>query len=246
MKKPRQELDQLILDYEERLRVLNLRIQASEVFQKENTDVTAEMEVALDDALTENRSLREQVKNLKGILNDMFLHGNMPNSSKNKGELNIKPSPSPASSSSCVEPSPRSCSSTSESSLVSPLHDSRSRDAKDKRERSPTTKIEKEFDLKKSRPRCPLQKEWQTAGNKAATEFLSTGPIRQSLITKTNRELENLIPRIMKAADDFRDMFPNFFDSDSSLSIKLRNEGRHLRFASLHTIGTNDSNSRAR
>ncbi len=37
----------------------------------------------------------------------------------------------------------------------------------------------------------------------------------------------------MKAADDFRDMFPNFFDSDSSLSIKLRNEERHLRFASL-------------
>ena len=58
MKKPRQELDQLILDYEEKLRVLNLRIQASEVFQNETTDVTSQMEVALDDALTENR-LRE-------------------------------------------------------------------------------------------------------------------------------------------------------------------------------------------
>ena len=69
MKKPRQELDQLILDYEEKLRVLNLRIQASEMFQNET---------ALDDALIENRSLREQVKILKGILNDMFLHGNMP------------------------------------------------------------------------------------------------------------------------------------------------------------------------
>jgi hypothetical protein len=145
-------------------------------------------------------------------------------------ELYIKPSPSPASSSSCVEPSPRSCSSTSESSLVSPLHESRS---KDKRERSPTTKIEKKIDFKKPRPRCPLHQEWQTAGNKAATEFLTNGPIRQFLITKTKGELENLIPRIMKAADDFRDMFPNFFDSDSSLSIKLRNEERHLRFASL-------------
>ena len=40
MKKPRQELDQLILDYEEKLRVLNLRIQASEVIQSETTDVT--------------------------------------------------------------------------------------------------------------------------------------------------------------------------------------------------------------
>ncbi len=119
MKKPRQELDQLILDYEERLRVLNLRIQASEVLQNETTDVAAEMEVALDDALNENRSLREQVKNLKGNLNDMFLRGNMPDTSKNKGELEIKPSPSPASSTSCVEPSPRSCSSASESSLVS-------------------------------------------------------------------------------------------------------------------------------
>ena len=123
-----------------------------------------------------------------------------------------------------------SCSSASESSLVSPLHVSRS---KDKRERSPTTKIEKDFDLKKPRPRCPLQKEWQTAGNRAASDFLSTGPIRQSLITKTKGELENLIPRIMKAADDFRDMFPSFFESDSSLSIRLRNEERHLRFASL-------------
>jgi hypothetical protein len=37
----------------------------------------------------------------------------------------------------------------------------------------------------------------------------------------------------MKAVDDFRDMFPNFFESDSSLSIRLRNEERHLRFASL-------------
>ncbi len=74
MKKPRQELDLLIKDYEEKLRVLNLRIQASEVFQNDNTDVTAEMEVALEDALSENRSLKEQVKNLKGILNDMFIH----------------------------------------------------------------------------------------------------------------------------------------------------------------------------
>jgi hypothetical protein len=37
----------------------------------------------------------------------------------------------------------------------------------------------------------------------------------------------------MKAADDFRDMFPNFFDTDSSLSIRLRNEEKHLWFASL-------------
>ncbi len=73
----------------------------------------------------------------------------------------------------------------------------------------------------------------ETAGNKAASDSLSTGPIRQSLITKTKGELENLIPRIMKAADDFRGMFPNFFDTDSSLSIRLRNEKRHLRFASL-------------
>ena len=227
MKKPRQELDQLILDYEEKLRVLNLRIQASEVFQNETTDVTSQMEVALDDALTENRSLKEQVKNLKGILNDMFLHGNMPVASKNKGELTIKPSPSPASSSSCVDASPRS-----ESSSASPLYDSRT---KDKRDRSPTTKIEKEFDFKKPRPRCPLHHEWQNAGNKAATEFINRESIRQFLITKTKNELENFIPRIMKAADDFRDMFPNFFDIDSSLAIKLRNEESHSRFASLQS-----------
>lgn len=227
MKKPRQELDQLILDYEEKLRVLNLRIQASEVFQNETTDVTSQMEVALDDALTENRSLKEQVKNLKGILNDMFLHGNMPVASKNKGELTIKPSPSPASSSSCVDASPRS-----ESSSASPLHDSRT---KDKRDRSPTTKIEKEFDFKKPRPRCPLHHEWQNAGNKAATEFINRESIRRFLITKTKNELENFIPRIMKAADDFRDMFPNFFDTDSSLAIKLRNEESHPRFASLQS-----------
>jgi hypothetical protein len=65
MKKPRQDLDRLITNYEEKLRVLNLRIQASEVFRNENTDVSAEMEVALEDALSENKSSREQVKNLK-------------------------------------------------------------------------------------------------------------------------------------------------------------------------------------
>ncbi len=139
MKKPRQDLDRLIADYEEKLRVLNLRIQASEVFRNENTDVSAEMEVALDDAMSENKSLREQVKNLKRILNDMFVHGKMPNYSKSKGDFIGKPSPSPVHSSSCVEPSPRSCSSDSESSLVSPVHDSRS---KDKRAHTPATKID--------------------------------------------------------------------------------------------------------
>ncbi len=37
----------------------------------------------------------------------------------------------------------------------------------------------------------------------------------------------------MKASDDFRDMFPKFCGSDSSLSIRQKNEERHLRFASL-------------
>jgi hypothetical protein len=67
----------------------------------------------------------------------------------------------------------------------------------------------------------------------AATDFLNNGPIRHFLITKTKEELENLIPRIMKAQDDFRDMFSPFFDSDSSLGIRVRNEERHLKFASL-------------
>jgi hypothetical protein len=116
--------------------------------------------------------------------------------------------------------------------LASPLHDSRT---KDKRNRSPTTKIEKEFEFKKPRPRCQLHHEWQNAGNKAATEFINRVSIRQFLITKTNNELENFIPRIMKAADDFRDMFPNFSDTDSSLAIKLRNEESHSRFASLQS-----------
>jgi hypothetical protein len=80
-----------------------------------------------------------------------------------------------------------------------------------------------------------LHHEWQNAGNKAATEFINRVPIRQFLITKTKNELENFIPRIMKAADDFRDIFPNFFDTDSSLSIKVRNEERHPRFASLQS-----------
>jgi hypothetical protein len=164
----------------------------------------------------------------------MFVHGNMPNSSKSKGDFIDKPSPSPAHSSSCVEPSPRSCSSASESSLVSPAHDSRSKDKrahtpatkidnkdsrlKDKRERSPTNKFEKDFEFKKPRPRphCPLKREWQIAGNKAAADFVATGPIHQYLITGTRGELENLIPRIMKASDDFRAIFS---DSDSSSSI---------------------------
>jgi hypothetical protein len=58
------------------------------------------MEGALEEALSENRSLKDQVKNLKGILNDMFLHGNMPNSSKPKDKLKLKRPPSPRSESS--------------------------------------------------------------------------------------------------------------------------------------------------
>ncbi len=131
----------------------------------------------------------------------MFLHGNMRDSSKGKGELKIKPSPSPASGSSCVEPSPRSCSSASESSLVS-LHDSRLKEKrarspltdKEKRERSPTTKVEKDLDFKKPRSRCPLHSAWHKEGNMAATDFLNKGPVRHFLITKTKEELENFIP----------------------------------------------------
>ncbi len=60
------------------------------------------------------------------------------------------------------------------------------------------------------------------------------GPFVNFLSRKPKRnELENLISHVMKAADDFRDMFPNFFDSDSSLSIRLRNQERHLKFVSL-------------
>ena len=72
---PRQELKKLIGEYEEKLRVLNLRLQAGDALQGDSNDITSQIESALEEAHEENRNLKDKIKGLQSILNDVFRTG---------------------------------------------------------------------------------------------------------------------------------------------------------------------------
>jgi chromosome segregation ATPase len=72
---PRQELKKLIVEYEEKIRVLNLRLQAGDALQGDSNDITSQVEAALEEAHEENRNLKEKIKGLQSVLNDVFRTG---------------------------------------------------------------------------------------------------------------------------------------------------------------------------
>ncbi len=72
---PREELKKLIGEYEEKIRVLNLRLQAGDALQGDSNDITSQLEAALEEAHEENRNLKEKIKGLQSVLNDVFRTG---------------------------------------------------------------------------------------------------------------------------------------------------------------------------
>jgi hypothetical protein len=72
IQEPRKKMQQLVADYEEKLRVLNVRVQAGEALQSDSVGTTVQLENALEEAHSENRALKEKVKNLQKILRDVF------------------------------------------------------------------------------------------------------------------------------------------------------------------------------
>ncbi len=126
----RQELKKLIGDYEEKIRVLNLRLQAGDALQGDSNDITSQIEAALQEAHAENRNLKNKIKSLQEILNDVFRTG-----------APLKDDRNPAKSSSHE-------SSASMASVKSEIS------RRNKRDLSPPSKhAHEDFEFKKPRPR---------------------------------------------------------------------------------------------
>ncbi len=64
---PRQELKKLVEEHNEKLRVLNLRLQAGDALQGDSNDITSQLESSLEEAHEENRSLKDKIKGLQII-----------------------------------------------------------------------------------------------------------------------------------------------------------------------------------
>ncbi len=65
IQEPRKKMKQLVMGCEEKLRILNVRLQAGEALQSDSVGTTAQLENALEEAHSENRSLKEKVKNVQ-------------------------------------------------------------------------------------------------------------------------------------------------------------------------------------
>jgi hypothetical protein len=217
---PRQEIKKLIGDYEEKIRVLNLRLQAGDALQGDSNEITSQIEAALEEAHEENRTLKDKIKSLQAILNDVFRTG-----------VPLKDDRNPAKSSSHE-------SSASMSSVTTEVS------RRNKKDLSPPSKhAHEDFEFKKPWPRNQVWFEWNQGGNRAATEFIA-GPIRTLINTRAKSELERLITRIQAALDDFRSFYP--CDSEPEQNSKLRDAERMPPSVCELTVGTFNSHYRTR
>jgi hypothetical protein len=225
IQEPRKKMEQLVLDYEEKLRVLNVRLQAGEALQSDSVGTTAQLENALEEAHSENRALKEKVKNLQKILKDVFETGTaVQEDSKAKQQ------------SSCDD----SKQSSSHGSHVS-KHSSTSTDVAQRRKRDlspPKPKME-EFEWKKPKPRNVTNEawtQWAHIGNVESAEYAS-GPVKEFLVTRTKDELTRIHAQVLRASEDFKNIYPKLDPSRQHPedAILSRNADLHLPFARLQS-----------
>ena len=91
---PRQELKKRIEEYNEKLRVLNLRLQAGDALQGDSKDITSQLESSLEEAHEENRSLKDKVMALQKTLNEIFRTGAIAKDNRNAPSQEIRSAPS--------------------------------------------------------------------------------------------------------------------------------------------------------
>ena len=223
MQEPRKQLAKLISEYDEKLRILNLRLQASDALMGDSKSTTEQLESSLDDALQENRALKEKLQGLQSVLQDVFRHGNLP--LKEEHANRVEPSSDPARQSSSVGTS-RSLSSASTAVNSVKLESDKTNK---KRDLSPASKKD-DHDFKKPKCKSEAWWQWNKSGHQVATDYV-TGPVRITLITKTKAELDRLMVTLQRAADDFRTLFST--DMPPEIGIKKRNEEKHPRFVAL-------------
>jgi hypothetical protein len=222
---PRQELKKLVEEYNEKLRVLNLRLQAGDALQGDSKDITSQLESSLEEAHEENRSLKDKVMALQKTLNEIFRTGAIAKDNRNAPSQEIRSAPSKD------DRNPATPSSRGSSASMTSVQSEVPR--RNKRDLSPPSKQANEkFEFKKPKPRNQAWHSWNQEGNKAAAEY-STGPVKTLIHTTAKGELENLILRIQAASDDFRIMYPR--DPEQQQHSKERDIERHLRFSTLQS-----------
>jgi hypothetical protein len=222
---PRQELKKLVEEYNEKLRVLNLRLQAGDALQGDSKDITSQLESSLEEAHEENRSLKDKVIALQKTLNEIFRTGAITKDDCSASSKEIRSAPSK------VDRNPAASSSRESSASMASAKSEVLR--KNKRDLSPPSKqANDKHEFKKPKPRNQAWYSWNQEGNKAAAEYC-TGPVKTLLQTTAKGELENLILRIQAALDDFRAMYPR--DPEQQQYSKERDTERHLRYSTLQS-----------
>ncbi len=226
IQEPRKKMKQLVIDYEEKLRVLNVRLQAGDALQSDSEGTAAQLENALEEAHSENRALKEKVKNLQKILKDVFETGTAVQDDSNAKQ-----------SSSCEDSKKQS--SSRDSHLSKQLLSSTDVSQGKKRDLSPPKLKKEEFEWKKHKPRNGKNEVWQQwghIGNVESAEYASD-PIKQFLITRTKDELNRVHEQVQKAIDEFKDRYPKL-DQDRQHpedAVISRNADPHLPFARLQS-----------
>jgi hypothetical protein len=210
IQEPRKKMEQLVLDYEEKLRVLNVRLQAGEALQSDSVGTTVQLENALEEAHSENRALKEKVKNLQKILRDVFETGTAVQEDSNAKQQ-----------SSCDD----SKQSSSHESHVS-KHSSTSTDVAQRRKRdlSPPKPKTEEFEWKKPKPRNVTNeawKQWAHIGNVESAEYAS-GPVKEFLITRTKDELTRIHAQVLRASENFKNIYPKLDSNMFNVRFRVR------------------------
>jgi hypothetical protein len=213
---PRLEVERMKAEYEDKLKDLNLRIQAN-IALEETSLVPAKQ---LDEALSEVKQLKEQNQRLQQLLKvvrdgeTLSVHESKANTSMRGNE----------SSNSIV--------SNSSSSMLPFVN---TKDTK-KRDLSPEHKAHSDsFSFKKPHPKPRFSTAWQNwnrDGTLAAKDY-GYGPVVRLLQSKSIIELDALLAKVNLAATDFRSLFPA--DNAPGIGLRHRNAERHSEFNDVHT-----------
>ncbi len=205
---------------------MNVRLQAGDALQSDSVGTTAQLEDALEEAHSENRALKEKVKNLQKTLRDVFETGTAAQDNSNAKQ-----------SSSGDDSKKQSSSRESHVSKYSSFSTDVSQ--RNKRDLSPPKVKTEEFEWKKPKPRTGVNeawKQWGHIGNVESSEYVS-GPIKLFLITRTKDELARVHVQVQRASDDFKERYPKL-DPDRQHpedAIMARNADLHLPFARLQS-----------
>ncbi len=189
------------------------------------------MEVALEEAHHDDRSLRDRVNVLEATLKDMVSNGITHSSLKGKGIVTrIKTEPSSSSSNPAKSPLPSSgynsassatsmpTSHTSSSCVDSPLIGLEVH--RFKRELSPASRNkEEDFVFKKPKSFQSPWAKWNSDGIEEARDYIKEKG-KLFLQTKSVDDLNYFRSRLTEALEDFKNLFPNDLHPDECRSKK--------------------------